>query len=48
MNVIEIVFSPTGGTKKVAHIIGKHWYESPVKVDLSDGKTDFTKCKLAP
>ena len=24
MNVVEIIFSPTGGTEKVAHIIGGH------------------------
>lgn len=46
MNVVEIVFSPTGGTKKVAHIIGKHWNENPAKIDLSDVKADFTKCKI--
>ena len=38
MNVVEIVFSPTGGTEKVAHIIGKHWSENPTKIDLSDAK----------
>ena len=46
MNVVEIVFSPTGGTEKVAHIIGKHWSENLEKIDLSDAKTDFTKCKV--
>ena len=25
MNVVEIVFSPTGGTEKVANIIGGHF-----------------------
>ena len=24
MNVVEIIFSPTGGTEKVTHIIGGH------------------------
>ena len=43
MNVVEIVFSPTGGTEKVAHIIGGHWKESVVRIDLSDYKTDFAK-----
>ena len=28
MNVAEIVFSPTGGTEKVADIIGKRWSEN--------------------
>lgn len=47
MNVVEIVFSPTGGTEKVANIIGKQWNESNVKIDLSDSKTDFTKCEIS-
>ncbi len=46
MNVVEIVFSPTGGTEKVANIIGKTWSENAVKIDLSDPKTDFTKCEI--
>ncbi len=46
MNVVEIVFSPTGGTEKVAHIIGKQWSENPAKIDLSDAKADFSKCKI--
>lgn len=27
MNTVEIIFSPTGGTEKVAHIISGHWSE---------------------
>ncbi len=46
MNVVEIVFSPTGGTEKVADIIGKKWSDTAVKIDLSDSKTDFTKCEI--
>lgn len=46
MNVVEIVFSPTGGTEKVAQIIGRAWSEIAVKIDLSDSKTVFTKCKI--
>ncbi len=45
MNV-KIVFSPTGGTEKVANIIGKAWSENAVIIDLSDPKTDFTKCEI--
>ena len=29
MNTVEIIFSPTGGTEKVAHIIGGQWSENP-------------------
>lgn len=46
MNVVEIFFSPTGGTLKVANMIGSHWSESVTQIDLSNGKTDFTKCEI--
>ena len=46
MNVVEIVFSPTGGTEKVADIIGKCWNENPAKIDLSDAKADFSKYEI--
>ena len=41
MNTVEIVFSPTGGTEKVADIIGKRWSDSPAKIDLTDPAADF-------
>ena len=47
MNVVEIVFSPTGGTAKVADILGKHWNTNPAKIDLSDTKTDFGKFEIS-
>ena len=46
MNVVEIIFSPTGGTEKVAHIIGKCWSENPKIIDLSDAKADFAGCEI--
>ena len=46
MKVVEIIFSPTGGTEKVVHIIGSHWSENTVKIDLSDVNTDFSKCAI--
>ena len=46
MNTVEIIFSPTGGTEKVAHILGGHWSENTVKIDLSNAKTDFSKCVI--
>ena len=46
MNAIEIIFSPTGGTEKVAHIIASQWSEAPVKIDLSDPKADFSRCEI--
>ena len=48
MKTVEIIFSPTGGTEKVSHILGGQWSENTVKIDLSDAKTDFTKCEIAP
>lgn len=48
MSVVEIVFSPTGGTEKVAHILGQQWSANTVKIDLSDAKIDFTQCEITP
>ena len=47
MNFVEIVFSPTGGTEKAAHIIGRRWSDNTVKSDLSDSKIDFSKCAIS-
>ncbi|MDD6440762.1 MAG: 4Fe-4S binding protein [bacterium] len=46
MNIVEIIFSPTGGTEKVAHMLGSYWRENTVKIDLSDAKTDFSQCVI--
>ena len=46
MNTVEIIFSPTGGTEKVAHIIGRHWSESTATIDLSNPSIDFSKCAI--
>ena len=46
MNTVEIIFSPTGGTEKVAHIISRQWSKSTIKIDLSDSKTDFSGCAI--
>lgn len=46
MNIVEILFSPTGGTAKAARLIASQWGESAVKIDLSDPKTDFSKCAI--
>lgn len=47
MSTVEIVFSPTGGTEKVAHLISRHWSGDAVRIDLSDARTDFTGCGIA-
>ncbi len=46
MRTVEIIFSPTGGTEKVAHIISRRWSDHVETIDLSDPKTDFTKCEI--
>ena len=46
MNIVEIIFSPTGGTEKAAHLISSHWGETTLKIDLSDAGTDFSQCVL--
>ena len=46
MNVVEIIFSPTGGTWKVVNMIDRNWGENMTQIDLSNAKTDFTKCEI--
>ena len=46
MNTVEIIFSPTGGTEKVAHILGGYGNDNTVSIDLSDARTDFTRCVI--
>lgn len=48
MNTVEIVFSPTGGTRKVAQIIGAQLSENPRIIDLADANRDFAKCEIGP
>ncbi len=38
MRTVEIIFSPTGGTEKAAHIIGKQWSDDTIIFDLCDAK----------
>ncbi len=46
MHVVEIIFSPTGGTQKTSHVVGTRWSKDTVNIDLSNAKTDFTKYKI--
>ena len=46
MNIVEMIFSPTGGTENVAHQISGQWGQNAVKIDLSDAKTDFSQCVI--
>lgn len=40
MNVLQITFSPTGGTDKVTEIITKTWGIPVKKIDLTNAETD--------
>lgn len=46
MRTVEIIFSPTGGTEKVAHILSRRWGENTAKIDLSDPRADFSNCVI--
>lgn len=46
MNIVEIVFSPTGGTEKAANLIAKCWNGDATQIDLSNAKTNFSKCEI--
>lgn len=48
MKFVQIVFSPTGGTKKVADIIAEEWRETKVFVDLSDAEADPSEIVIEP
>ena len=43
MKLIQIIFSPTGGTGKVADIIAEEWEGAVTRIDLTDAETDFSK-----
>ncbi|MBP3684508.1 MAG: hypothetical protein J6J12_06040 [Oscillospiraceae bacterium] len=42
MKTVEIIFSPTGGTEKVARILTSRWELDTVTIDLSDAKADYS------
>ncbi|MDE7353177.1 MAG: 4Fe-4S binding protein [Acetatifactor sp.] len=46
MKVSQIVFSPTGGTGKVAEIITKAWGMPVNKIDLSNAQTDYSSLDI--
>ena len=43
MGTVEIVFSPTGGTEKVARIIDAQWGDKVARIDLSDPHADCSQ-----
>lgn len=46
MNVVQIVFSPTGGTRRAAEIIAAELGEAGAVVDLTDANADFSSVTL--
>lgn len=48
MKAIQIVFSPTGGTKKVTDSITKDWSQPITTVDLTDPAADFSGVSIDP
>lgn len=43
MRYVQVVFSPTGGTQKVADAVTEEWGNHIDRVDLSDARLDFSK-----
>ncbi|MDE5823103.1 MAG: EFR1 family ferrodoxin [Lachnospiraceae bacterium] len=48
MKLVQIAFSPTGGTQKVADIITDEWKETITRIDLSDAEADYSKITIEP
>ena len=46
MKTVEIIFSPTGGTQKVARMMTGRWNMDTVTIDLCDAKADFSQCVI--
>jgi len=48
MKYIQLIFSPTGGTKKTAEAITSSWAASVETVDLTDPNMDFSEYRILP
>lgn len=46
MDILQIIFSPTGGTKQVTDTITKEWGMSASEIDLTNAKTNYTALNL--
>ena len=46
MNVVQIIFSPTGGTRRAAEIIAAELGTAGVVVDLTEAGADFSSVTL--
>ncbi len=47
MEVSQIIFSPTGGTQKVADIITEEWGEPVSRIDLTNPKNDYSASNIS-
>lgn len=48
MKYMQLIFSPTGGTKRAAELLSAQWSEAVETVDLTDPAVDFAKVNLEP
>lgn len=48
MKYIQLIFSPTGGTRRAAQIITSAWSESVETVDLTNPEDDFSSHSFSP
>ncbi len=48
MKYIQMIFSPTGGTKRTAEAITSSWTASVETVDLTDADMDFSGYRISP
>lgn len=46
MRYAQVIFSPTGGTQKVADAVTEEWGNNIARVDLSDAGLDFSKIRF--
>lgn len=46
MRIVEIIFSPTGGTAKVARAFAEGWQGEVKTIDLADPEKDFSACAV--
>ena len=43
MRYVQLIFSPTGGTGKVADAVTKHWDSAVETIDLCNAEADFSQ-----
>lgn len=46
MRIVEIIFSPTGGTAKIARAFAEGWEGEVKTIDLADPEKDFSICAV--